>query len=309
MVGSRFLLEELVEEGGDGYVITVDIRYTALGDAVLPPFTSRVQKLLVHTAPCMAGVLQLYKSRSSFRPVRLTVLRGPSGRRLYQTLQAGRPAGPPLRVRGGETLSGSISIYTRGDPFRLAGELGGCTGRLPSPLDRLGFEVEGLSVERARSLSAGVSSGRVELRIHTPLLVDTRVMAPPPLRRTRLLRFRQAYRLLPTPAYVVAAAARLWQALAGAEIHQVVRAGYVAGRLADAMVAEVDYRLRPTTALYSGGPQGEARAARGPTGWVVYEVLNPRLAPLLDRLLGLASRMGLGKSRSVGFGEVEASGA
>jgi hypothetical protein len=42
-----------VIEGVDGFVVTVTFRFTALSDAVLPPFTSRVLKHLLYTSDCL----------------------------------------------------------------------------------------------------------------------------------------------------------------------------------------------------------------------------------------------------------------
>ena len=71
------------------------------------------------------------------------------------------------------------------------------------------------------------------------------------------------------------------------------------------MVAEADYNIRPTTALYGRDENGRPKKPRGVTGYVIYRILNPRIAPLLDKTLALASRLGLGRSRSIGFGEIQ----
>ena len=71
---------------------------------------------------------------------------------------------------------------------------------------------------------------------------------------------------------------------------------------AEFLVAEEDYRIQPTTAVYSGGEK--PRLARGVTGRITMRILEKRMAETLPRLLALAQALGLGRSRSIGFGEV-----
>ena len=62
---------------------------------------------------------------------------------------------------------------------------------------------------------------------------------------------------------------------------------------------EVDYDLKPITAVYNGkkGPRAFA-------GWVIYKFrgVSKRLNQKLLRLLDYANYVGVGKSRSIGFG-------
>ena len=294
-----------VIEGVDGFVVTVAFRFTALRDAVLPPFTGRVLKHLLYTSECLRGLRRLYDSRRSFKPVRLSVLRQGS-RRLFQTVETADRG--PLRVRAGASMTGVVSAYTRGDPFSAVVDAAGCSGRLAAPLDSLAFEAIEARVEEASQLTAGIEAGRpFKLVIHTPLLIDTKVMSPPPLIGRRILKSRQAYRLLPTPAYIAAAATRLWLALVKGVTDLKAEAWipYAVGRLSDILVAEIDYKIRPVTAIYGKDDNGKLRKPRGATGYIILEILKPRLAPILDKTLALAQHLGLGKSRSIGFGEIE----
>ena len=37
----------------------------------------------------------------------------------------------------------------------------------------------------------------------------------------------------------------------------------------------------------------------------MYKILTPRITQTLDKILALATRLGIGRSRSIGFGEIE----
>ncbi|MGC9113451.1 CRISPR system precrRNA processing endoribonuclease RAMP protein Cas6, partial [Acidilobus sp.] len=81
---------------------------------------------------------------------------------------------------------------------------------------------------------------------------------------------------------------------------------YYVGRLVDMYAVEVDYDVRPTTAVIGRDYLGRLRLLRGFTGWAVYSVKEGLGSAVLDRLLAIASELGVGKLRAMGMGEVRA---
>ncbi|MEM3782663.1 MAG: CRISPR system precrRNA processing endoribonuclease RAMP protein Cas6, partial [Thermofilum sp.] len=70
-------------------------------------------------------------------------------------------------------------------------------------------------------------------------------------------------------------------------------------------LAELDYHVKPETVLYTVR-DGKPSTERGFTGFVLYELLD-EASPLkqeLEKLLAFALRFGIGKSRSIGFGQI-----
>jgi len=66
---------------------------------------------------------------------------------------------------------------------------------------------------------------------------------------------------------------------------------------------EVDYQLEPITVNYDNG------SVRGFVGWALFSLIarkGTKLRDMVRTLLGYANFVGVGKSRSIGFGEVEA---
>jgi CRISPR/Cas system endoribonuclease Cas6 (RAMP superfamily) len=43
----------------------------------------------------------------------------------------------------------------------------------------------------------------------------------------------------------------------------------------------------------------------GVTGYIVYKMLTPRITQVIDKILALTTKLGIGRSRSIGFGEIE----
>ncbi len=65
---------------------------------------------------------------------------------------------------------------------------------------------------------------------------------------------------------------------------------------------EMDYNLRPTTVIYN-----EVSRPKGITGWVRWHIddFDEEMAIQLRRILAYTQYMGVGRSRSIGFGMVE----
>ena len=71
------------------------------------------------------------------------------------------------------------------------------------------------------------------------------------------------------------------------------------------MLVEVDYSVKPETVIYGKTGDGRLKLVRGFTGWIIYELIYPKLKPIYSKLLALARYMGVGRSRSIGFGQVD----
>ncbi len=279
-------------------------------DAVLPPFTGRTLKSVLAKAGCLEGVRRLYESQGRPRPVSLSPLY--RGRRpLYVRYKPGQPEPPrPTMVaREGEELSAYISYYVR-NPQGLARALEGivaCDETVDIGYALIHVSTAEVSVQEMKSLTLEHLEGEDTLKIvfETPVILTTKALTPPPLAPRRLIRdTRQAYRLLPTPGYIMAYAAKLWMHLAYARGTPLDPVPYAVARLSDIMMAEIDFNLKPETVLYKGKDSGKPLKVRGVTGYVAYHFLNNRIKQIASKLLALAQTMGLGKSRSIGFGRI-----
>ena len=80
------------------------------------------------------------------------------------------------------------------------------------------------------------------------------------------------------------------------------RDGYRLCRLGDVLLAETGYNVRPVTVVYGKG--GRVIEHRGFVGWIKYRVVEEWFAKRIAPLLRLAELVGVGRSRSIGFGHV-----
>ena len=288
-------------DDADGFIVTLNLQFHFTRDTILPPYTARLVKYAVYTSDCLEPIRLLYESRGAHRPVTITPLYTLSGRPLYQKADNDKP----LVASRGVTLNARIAAVA-GNPVEIV-ESYTCGGRLPQPYDSVEFEVIEASVEKAESLSTGLTRPEIiKVEFKTPLVMSTKTMVPPSLQRKKIIeRTPNVYRLLPTPGYLAATLARTWiGALLGRD-PDTHPEPYALGRIADILVAEQAYNLKPTTILYGKTSEGEEKKIRGVTGWITYKIHSKRLALTLDKLLALAERIGTGKNRSIGLGQIQ----
>ncbi|MEB3860427.1 MAG: CRISPR system precrRNA processing endoribonuclease RAMP protein Cas6 [Desulfurococcales archaeon] len=298
------MLYRRIVEGGRGALVRALLRVSFKSKTVLPPFTGRVVKSFMMGARCLETPRSLYKLKSNPRPVSVSPLYrlGPPGRGAPIYATGKREVGRLVAVPG-EDLYALVTYYDNSEGGHDQAGRGTlwCDEELSIGGARVHVYTESISIVDLRRLDAG--RGPFRLSFESPILLPTKLMTPPFVATRRLARSaRSAYRLLPTPGYVLSYAAALWASLVEGFSPLETPIHYAIGRLADVLVAELDYRVRPVTVAYGRDPKGNIRKVRGFVGFVVYDVLDPRLEPAVSKLLAFSSYMGLGKSRGAGFG-------
>ena len=294
-------LYKSVFENADGFLVTLKLKLNFKGNVILPPFTSKILKQILYSSNCFSMLRKLYESRSKFRPVTLSVLHTLSGRPIYK--RGGEEQ--PILAREGMVLTAYIAYFVRSDA-PLGNALYECEGYVGEPFSNIEFSTWEVEVARLDSLSLGLDRGDiVRIDFKTPLVMSTKIMTLPSLRGNPIVRKTpNEYRLLPTPAYVAASAMRVWLGVVHGVNPDDYHAPYGVGRLADIFMPEVDYKLRPITVVYGRDNAGRLRKVRGVVGYASYTLRSRKIAVTLDKLLALAERIGLGKNRSIGFGEI-----
>jgi len=275
-------------------IVCISFQVTALHNMVLPPVSSKVLK---HVLIVASSFWREMLGKPGFKPLRLSMLFQGS-KPLYSSGDS------VVSVEKGSVLWGEACVAVDCSNTVEALE---CLpdGYYDTPYGRVLVEPLEARVEDIRELSLGNTTGVVKVRFVTPTIITNRVLLPgeapaPPM-----------HRLLPAPGLVVAAAFRLWNRIAPPEQRVYFRDGWdldaaKLARIADIFMAELDYSIRPATAVIGRDEKGRLRKARGYTGWIVYRVASRRLAKLLNKMLALANRLGIGRSRAIGLGTVKA---
>ncbi len=262
-------------------ILSLTIRFRAIGDTTIPPFSAKVSKLIMHR------LSSLYKystsSNSPFKPVAITPLIH-EGKALIKTHEEGK-----LRLKDGELYSFRSTIIVDEDiemGSLIDVEQQRVDGVFNSSilLDSLIVEVKDFD-----SLTLGKPKG-VKVRFISPVLLQL-----PSYNRLSTGR----HILFPLPSLMIRSLLDHWNANYGPEY--IIRSRYVQIYSNYAMV-ESDFYIKPITAYYD-----DVRRPRGFVGWVIYEIKARRKRNAysnLMRLLDYARYVGIGRSRATGFGQV-----
>jgi len=81
---------------------------------------------------------------------------------------------------------------------------------------------------------------------------------------------------------------------------------YMIGRISDVIFTELGYSIKPIIVILGKDSRDNLREARGFIGWTKYKVTHYRnYIRIMERLLGLTSIMGIGRSRGIDLGIVK----
>ena len=282
-------------------VACATLRVVPLRDMILPPASSKVLKevILDH-----GGLLARLLSGRGFRRIRISMLYRP-GRTPKPLYSLHKPVqSTPLTVRRGEDLRATICVVGSLNEVQelIENPLSGSfdTSYGPIRMDMLEFEV--VSED---NLSLGEPTGVLRLEFRTPAILSNRILlCVESERKTPLL-----HKLLPSPGIVVSYLVKTWNKLMDNPIYvkgSIIDPCIIA-KAADIYIAELDFNLKPVTVVVGRDPKGRLRTPRAVVGWILYKITSKRLANIINKTVALAQRMGIGRSRALGYGEVRAS--
>nr|MCL7344486.1 CRISPR-associated endoribonuclease Cas6 [Candidatus Aramenus sulfurataquae] len=264
-------------------------------DVILPPLTSKVPKYVLEGLPKVGDLL---KSRKKYKEISISPLKV-NDRYLFST-----EGNSPLRLGKGERATFSFSLAIKDLDPELFLQI---PNKASTPYGEFNLRLEEIKITEQSELRFPLQRG-LFLKFETPTLLSNKLMLPPSFKHKK--KIRNMYRLLPTPSLIFASLTKLWNSIAEPKDLIVVGdqdwTAYIVGRMADVTFAEVGYSIKPVTAIVGKDNRGNLRKARGFVGWVKYDFfLNKRYRDVMERLLGLAEFMGVGRSRGIGFGVVK----
>ncbi len=281
------------------YVVSMVVDAVALSRCVVPGFSAKMVKTFIYMVPQLEVFRRLYEARVRFKPFSVTPLFAEGGRVLIGSR--------PHVVDAGSRLWFRLSIAVE-DPSILE-KIGFSEIEVrPNPSSRFLLGVRELEVVSIDSLSIGLDSFDkvVRIRFLSPALLSTKLMAPPlPHFLKRVERIRERYVLYPSSAHICSYLTKLWNTLFPTKpISRKVStewSAYFMGRLCEVAMIPMDYSTKPITVVYDRN-----RKPRGFIGWALYEIgdIGRKLLKKIDAILALGNYLGIGKSRSIGFGTV-----
>ncbi|GBC69902.1 hypothetical protein HRbin01_01607 [archaeon HR01] len=266
-----------------GFVVKLHVLFTVDRNIVIPPFSAKVSKLILHRISRLYS--RLSRSDKVLKPVSVSPL-FKDGRALMKL----RNDEGMIMLEGGTSYYFSCGMIAA-DDFLLDDLLSFESGCVDGVFGASAILKE-MRVEVRRFDSFGFPKpGAVKLRFNSPTLIQLPTFG----------RFRKGrYIFFPIPSLIVGSLAELWNSSCGIE-HIIKSPSYLAVYSNYALM-EADYSVKPVTVIYD-----DQRLVRGIMGWVLYDLRKCRNTKSLKRIMALldyAQYVGVGKSRAAGFGQV-----
>ncbi|BAB64985.1 putative CRISPR-associated protein Cas6 [Sulfurisphaera tokodaii str. 7] len=235
-------------------------------DTIIPPFSSKLSRSIL--AHISSSYAKVMESRQPFKPIRVTVLKDSKGFPLIAF------NGRKTILRANEIYSFSFSTTSNDIANDLIRR-----DMIDIKIWNSTFTIELTSLKIVEEIEY-IDSDFYRVNFITPTLLQ-----PPKFgKMNRFLLFPYAH-------FFLLSIARHWNANMKTKIKlSSLKTLYY--------FKEIDHRIWPVTTIYDGHP------IRGFWGWVLYKIEGER--ENIIRLLNYANYFGAGKSRSIGFGEIEA---
>ncbi len=279
-------------------VARLSIGFTPLSNIIIPPFSSKVSKTLFIRMFNVVGretAEGLLSGKPAFKPLILTPVYWVSEKRFM------------FKVDGSEDLSKPL-ILLKNAKYRFYATFIGRSGELFSLIQSLDSNLRlelfngevligdiGVEVKSFESFGLKCQGGFIRMEFKMPVLIS---FPKSWIKVDRRIPVRHS--LFPIPSFMVHGLAEHWNNYApeGLKIPNVAKLR----AYSNYSLVEQDYHIKPVTAVYD-----EKRRPRGFMGWTLYEHrrLNKSLDEYLLKLLDYANYVGVGRSRSIGFGVVE----
>ena len=254
----------------------------------MPPFTSKVSKLIILKMLERAGfddlIAEVERPWRSKPYIFSVIFRG--GKPLYKVSKEGEL----LSLKANEeylfevTVIGDLNAMKIVRSLTEVGEVEAFGGRISI----LHIEAETKDFEE---LKVNIPVGYVKLEFITPALLQL----PLPMKLKEKIRVRHV--LFPIPSLIIYSLARHWNFFAP-EGKKIANMRSLSAR-SNFMLMEVDHNIKPVTVIYD-----ERRRPRGITGWVLYKLhpISRKYVGTLLTLLNYSNYVGVGRSRTIGFG-------
>lgn len=250
-------------------------------NVVIPPFSPKVSKILLHRISELYS--SVYNSNIAFKPLSISPI-----------LKHNKPL---LKY---EMSNKPLTLYAK-EPYSFLTTLIVDENSVFEDIINLDNDIElfntvasidsiNIVMKRFDDIKFDIKEGYVKMRFISPLLIQLPTYG----------RFKKGRHLLfPIPSIMMRSLIDHWNAYA--PLHLRVKNPIYASLYSNYMLVEVDHYIKPVTIMYDN-----KRKPRGFIGWVIYKIVKNRSKyhNMILRLLDYSNYIGIGRSRSTGFGMV-----
>jgi len=258
-------------------------------DVIIPPFSTKVSKTILIQSINTSGSSRLLEEIYSKARYKSLVL-SPVFSGSKPLMKLGRLASPPLTLFKHRRYWFSVAVLGIEPALEIVDSISSMADRRVDLFNRhVRVSLFELSVRHMAQLGLPEDTRYIKLQITTPMLLQLPPRPHVPVKHI----------LFPMQHLMVRSLLEHWNMHAGLEL--AINDG-VLPAYAFYALREVDYEVVPVTVIYD-----ESRRPRGFIGWLLYHVWRGRKRKRhrsLLRLLDYANYVGIGRSRTMGFGIV-----
>ncbi len=268
---------------GDKSVIRLTVTFVVVGNAIIPPFSAKVSRLILHK---ISGVYRkLAGMRVTLKPVSVSPL-------FYDEHPLIKVKGEDhiLMLRDSNAYFFNCCLITDED-FSLD-ELISFEQSVIRDVFGASIIIDNIKVEVKKFDSFGFEKpSAIKINFLSPVLLQL-----PGFKGCKASR----YALFPVPSLLISSLIEHWNKNSDPAAY--IKNPYWLAYYSNYALLEADFHLKPVTVVYDN-----RRLIRGLMGWVLYDMRKSKNTPSLRRILALldyAQYVGIGKSRGTGFGHV-----
>ncbi|GIU72001.1 MAG: CRISPR-associated endoribonuclease Cas6 [Candidatus Nitrosocaldaceae archaeon] len=263
-------------------ILQARFRFNVDRDIIIPPFSPKVSKILLHSISELYS--NIYSSNISFKPLSISPILSDD----KPLLKYGITDRPLILYANKQYSFITTLILNENDTFNDMLDLSNNSIKLfnsTATIDSIN-----ITIRRFDNIKLDISNGFVKMVFVSPILIQLPSYG----------RFKRGRHLLfPIPSIMMRSLIDHWNTYAPIQLR--VKNPIYASLYSNYMLVEVDHYIKPVTVVYD-----KRRKPRGFIGWTVYKVVKSRSKynNVIQRLLAYSNYIGIGRSRSTGFGNV-----
>ena len=276
-------------------VFKITLVLNPLQNVILPTPSSKVIKNLISSDQLFPSLKPLVFSRDKYKPLFISNL-GLNGKRIIDRNR---------EINANTPLKATIS-FSNVDPSSLISETGR-EGKFSTPYGEFYVSVDNVEIVDINELNQEVEKNldkNINVVFKSPALLSSKLLLPPSIKE-RFEDIDVGLSTLPSVGLISAHAYNIYCNVIGKK--EIENRAFKVGVLSNALSRVVGYNLRPVTASIGEDSKGRPRNTRGVIGWIKFDIPYERLKRRVLKYLIVASYLGIGRSRGIGFGEIEVS--
>jgi len=272
------------------YRLTLNVN--PLQNVILPTPSSKVIKYLVASGKFLPSLKDLVTSRDKYKPLFISNL-GIDGKRIVSRKE----------VQSNTLLKASIS-FSNLDPSSLISEADK-VGNFKTPYGEFYLSVDNIEIINVEELKPEIEKNldkNIRVVFKSPAILSSKLLLPPSLKE-KFKNIDVGFSTLPSVGLIAAHAFNLYCNVIGKK--EIESRAFKIGVLANALSRIIGYNLKPITFDIGEDSKGNLRKGRGVVGWIEFDIPYERLKRRVLKYLIVSSYLGIGRSRGIGFGEIE----